>query len=83
MDINSVTSATIKVSQGGKELTGKIEPLSAEEGFDNNNTTVVLSEDPDSEQQYIGNLGDLDGDGEITANDAFTILRSSIGLGGG
>ena len=27
-----------------------------------------------------GNLGDIDGDGEITANDALTILRSSVGM---
>ncbi|MBQ1388807.1 MAG: dockerin type I repeat-containing protein [Clostridia bacterium] len=28
----------------------------------------------------MGTLGDIDGDGAITANDALTILRSSVGM---
>ena len=30
--------------------------------------------------RLIGNLGDMDNDGMITANDALMILRSSIGV---
>ena len=35
---------------------------------------------PDDKPNPIGMLGDVDSDGEITANDALTILRSSVGM---
>ena len=41
---------------------------------DTDNTTTHDTHKP------IGALGDVDGDGDITANDALTILRASIGL---
>ena len=42
-------------------------------------TDSDTSSDTDAPEP-IGNLGDVDGDGDITANDALTILRASIGL---
>ena len=57
---------------------------------DNNGTyettldTKTSKSNPDDvtpgSDEPIGNLGDIDGDGEITANDALTILRSSVGM---
>lgn len=57
---------------------------------DNNGTyettlnTKTSKSNPDDvkpgETESIGNLGDIDNDGEITANDALTILRASVGL---
>ena len=37
------------------------------------------NETPDEPQQHK-NLGDIDGDGDITANDALTVLRASVGI---
>ena len=34
----------------------------------------------ENEQEPIGNLGDLDSDGDITANDALAVLRYSVGM---
>ena len=57
---------------------------------DNNGTyettldTKTSKSNPDDvtpgSDEPIGNLGDIDDDGEITANDALTILRSSVGM---
>lgn len=94
-DILTLSSDTVKTDANGKAIvtvTGKL-PAQVEitftaESFDvSASTKLVLSEDPDKEPQEInepepepiGNLGDLDDDGQITSADALLILRMSVG----
>ena len=49
----------------------------SESDIDTDNTNTP---DKPDKPEPIGNLGDVDGDGNITANDALTILRASVGI---
>ena len=57
-------------------LAGGSYMLSAELSGGKAETQITI----ESSASPIGTYGDLDGDGQITANDALTILRASIGI---
>lgn len=87
-DALEISSDTVRTDANGKAavtLKGKLPAhveltFSLPDAYVSAVTTVILSEDPDNEKTDVGCLGDLDGDSAITANDALTILRASVGL---
>lgn len=61
-------------------VTVKCRKNSAAEKYCIDNNIRYESSDGEDAPPYSGIMGDVDGDGEITANDALTILRASVGL---
>lgn len=94
LTLDSSTITTDANGKAKVTVTGKLPAQTTltflAESFDvSASTKLVLSEHPENEPEdieepeepeIIGNYGDIDGDGEITANDALTILRSSVGM---
>ena len=99
-DILTLGSSTITTDASGKAkvtVTGKLPAqaaltFTAESLGITASTKLILSEHPEDEPEeveepeepeepkIVGTYGDLDGDGQITANDALTILRASVGM---